>query len=279
MSHRPIKPSTLDGIKRYTKTLKKSLTLTHARALDEAAMAGGYKNFRHAQNVLGKGRPAPAEHLAYISVTWRDADTNAAGEEILSLHLDTPLNALVKPNHLKAARHLLDFKMKTADHLAYDFVESSRKKARRRACAVARTLAFMQATGLRPSSGRSRAYPQGDLRNALPGRDHGSVWFDPTTKVYIYVDEPYADSIKSRVNERQAWSKTHGWAVARPNWAGMYNPDGGCELYLASDKTKGFDLETAVAALNALPPPFIEADWDGKSEPMFPPFESPAAGS
>lgn len=57
----------------------------------------------------------------------------------------------------------------------------------------------------------------------------------------------------------------------------MYNPDGGCELYLAADKAKGFDLAAAANALNALPPPLVEADWDGRSEPMFPPFFSPVA--
>jgi hypothetical protein len=79
------------------------------------------------------------------------------------------------------------------------------------------------------------------------------------------------------MKERQAWADKHGWAIVRPNWAGMYNPDGGCELYLTADKAKGFDLAAAANALNALPPPFVEADWDGRSEPMSPPFFSPTA--
>jgi hypothetical protein len=57
----------------------------------------------------------------------------------------------------------------------------------------------------------------------------------------------------------------------------MYNPDGGCELYLATDKAKGFNLAAACAALNALPPPFVEADWNGRTDALYPPFMSPAA--
>lgn len=277
MSNGPVRPSTLDGIKRYAKTIKTTQGLIHARALDAAAVAGGYQNFAHAQNVLGTAAPAQPMHLAYISVMWRERETKANGQEILTVRLDTPLNTLAKPAHLKAARHFGAFKMPATDHLAHDLVATSQSDARRRACAAARTLVFMQATGLRPSSGRSRAYPRGDYGNALPGHDHASVWFDPATKAYVYVDEPYEGAVDHRVDERQAWSDKHGWAIARPQWKGMYNPDGGCELYLAADKTKGVDLAAAVAALNALPPPFVEADWDGRSEPMFPPFFSPAA--
>lgn len=43
MSKKPVRPSTLDGIKRYAKTLKTRLGMKHAAALDAAAVAGGFQ--------------------------------------------------------------------------------------------------------------------------------------------------------------------------------------------------------------------------------------------
>ncbi len=277
MSTDPIRPSTIDGIKRYAKTLKTDRGVIHAKALDLAAIAGGFQNFAHARGQLERASPAAPEHLAYISVSWRVRETKERGQEILAVRLKTPLSELVKPAHLTSARHLGAFKFAAADHLDHQNVASSQSDARGRACAAARTIAFMEATGLRPSAGRSRAYPRGDLSNAMPNRDHYSEWFHPQTKAYVFVDEPYLRAVEDKGGERAAWAERHGWVIGRPDWLGMYNPDGGCELYLAADKTKGFDVDAAVAALNALPAPFVEDDWDGRSEPMFPPFFSPAA--
>jgi hypothetical protein len=204
-------------------------------------------------------------------------ETKESGQEILTVRLASPLNALVKPGHLKALRFFGAFKLCAEDHLTCDHVASSQSRARRDACEAARALTFMEATGLRPSAGRSRCYPRGDFTNAVPGHDHHSEWFDPTTKAYVYVDEPYKRAIEGISEERQAWALQHGWVIGHPTWLGMYSPDGGCELYLAADAAKGFDMDRAVAALNALPAPFAEADWDGHTEPVSPVFQSPAS--
>lgn len=277
MSNGQIRPSSIDGIKRYAKTLKTSQGVPHAKALNLAAAAGGFQNYTHARRLLEGQASSAAQHLAYISVSWRVRETNATGQEILTVHVKAPLAELVKSHHLKAARHFGAFHFAAPDHLSRDLVASSQSEARRDACAAARTLTFMEATGLRPSAGRSRAYPRGDASKAVPGHDHASEWFDPTTKVYVFVDEPYGRATDWISDERLAWADKHGWAIERPSWAGMYNPDGGCELYVAVDKAKGFDLAGPVAALNSLPPPFVEADWDGRSQAIFPPFVSPAA--
>ena len=57
MSNGPIRPSTLDGIKRYAKTLKANQGLKHARALDAAAVAGGFQNYNHARRHLWPRQP------------------------------------------------------------------------------------------------------------------------------------------------------------------------------------------------------------------------------
>ena len=71
MSNGPIHPSTIDGIKRYAKTLKISQGLTHAKALDAAATAGGFQNYIHARRKLEGAVASSSAHLAYISVSWR----------------------------------------------------------------------------------------------------------------------------------------------------------------------------------------------------------------
>lgn len=277
MSARSIRPSTLIGIKRYAKSIKISQGMKHAEALNAAAVASGFQNYTHALRSLD-GEVGPTRgHLAYISVPWCIRETKESGQEVLTIHLKLPLDSLVKPAHLKAARHFGAFKFAAPDHLCQERTSSSRSEARRSACAVARTVVFMETTGLRPSSGHSRAYPRGSFTNAVPGNDHTSEWYDPATKAYVFVDEPYSRAVSDISPERLAWAEKHGWSIGLSRWAGMYNPEGGCELYLASDNAKGFDLKAALTALNALPPPMAEANWDGQSQTPFSTFVSPAA--
>lgn len=47
-----IKPTTLAGIKRLAKTIKRERRIAHIEALDMAAKAAGYDNFNHARNEL-----------------------------------------------------------------------------------------------------------------------------------------------------------------------------------------------------------------------------------
>jgi hypothetical protein len=275
MSNGPIRPSTLDGIKRFAKTLKASQGLKHVDALDAAAVAAGFQNYAHARRHLSGATRAVSGHLAYITVNWRLRKTRESGQETLPIRLATPLDQLVKPAHLK--RGLAGFRFGAADHLTHDYLADSQSEARRWACAAARTLAFMEATGLRPSAGRSRAYPRGDFQNAVPGMDHSSVWYDPVTRAHVLADEPYHRAVKDIYEDRLAWARRHGWEIVKPSWRGMYYPDGGSVLYLAADKAKGCSLVPIVTALDALPPPMVEADWNGVSAPPSPLFVSPAA--
>ncbi len=135
----------------------------------------------------------------------------------------------------------------------------------------------MDATKLRPSRSFSRVYPGGDSRNAVPGRDHFSIWYDRTTKRYLFADEPYESSIQDRLNEREAWAKQHGFAIDTPQWPGMYAPDIGSRLYLIAHQTKGIPLEPIVATLEKLPNPTVAEPWSGESAPMTPYFVSPGS--
>lgn len=135
----------------------------------------------------------------------------------------------------------------------------------------------MEATRLRPSKSHSRAFPDGRSSNAIPGRDHYSVWYDRDTKRYLFVDEPYEEAAKSKLAEREAWAAAHGFKVVKSAWLGMYAPDVGSRLYLIADTVKGVPLEPIAAALEQMPSPIVEDSWRGESAPMLPLFVSPGA--
>jgi len=60
--------TTLPGIKRAAKTIKRQRGISHAEALNAAAQAAGYQNFRHARNSLASDR-ATAPQLAQPAAT------------------------------------------------------------------------------------------------------------------------------------------------------------------------------------------------------------------
>jgi hypothetical protein len=118
----------------------------------------------------------------------------------------------------------------------------------------------MDATKLRPSKSHSRAFPGGRSSNAVPGRDYYSIWHDRQTKRYLFADEPYEKAVEGKGQERETWTKEHGFVIVKPKWTGMYAPDVGSRLYLIADETKGIPLEPIAAALSptgSMEPPMI----------------------
>jgi hypothetical protein len=270
----------MDGIKRLANSIKVERGIKHIPALEVAAQLAGFQNLKHAQNVLRSGgnrSNARPGHRLYLTVYWRDKESDTRGRETLSIWLGTLWSDLVTLTQLDHHRALSDFRPEGPDHLAVRHLTHSQSQARRDICAAARTLQFMDATKLRPSKSHSRAFPAGRSSNAVPGRDHYSVWYDRETKRYLFVDEPYEMAVEGKVAERAAWSERHGFTIAKPSWPGMYNPDGGSRLYLIADAAKGVPLAPIVAALNRLPTPIVEAAWDGESAPSMPIFFSPGA--
>jgi len=49
-----VKPTTLEGVKRLAKQIKKDTGVTHSAALEEAAKAAGYENYQAAIRGLGE---------------------------------------------------------------------------------------------------------------------------------------------------------------------------------------------------------------------------------
>jgi hypothetical protein len=276
MSTEFIQPSTIDGIKRLANQIKKTEGISHAHALDKASLAARCENYAHARRVLENKPPSrlPGYDL-YISVLWRDLEAGVDGQEVLKIRVARPLDEILKPPAYREARGLGTMRREGSDHLSSAYVAHSQSRARHEACAAARTFQFMEVTGLRPSKAHRRTHPAGDYSSRIPGADHDSAWFDPVARQHIAVSEPYQAAAKHHGAERAAWTKSHNWEIAATNWRGMYNPDGGCELYLAADASKGYSLAPIVAKLDAAPDPIIEANWDGQSLPRSPIFASP----
>jgi hypothetical protein len=272
VSNNHIRPTSIEGIKQLAKRLKRAEGVPHTVALHLASQAAGFENFKHAKRVLGSATtPQRSTHVLYISVPWRDREKNTIGREVLKMLISKPLDALIKPAQYKAAHALRAMRREASDHIADTYTASSQQAARAEACAAARNIQFMEATGWVPSNA-NRSFPRGKFENQMPGSDHDSAWFDPVAKAYIRANEPYSRASLS--SEQRQWAAKHGWALAVSPWKGMYRPDGGTSLFLAADASKGYSLEHAISKLATAPAPIVVANWDGESKPFT--FVSPA---
>ncbi|MDT4872395.1 hypothetical protein D3C85_1500200 [compost metagenome] len=56
--------------------------------------------------------------------------------------------------------------------------------------------------------------------------------------------------------------------MVKPEWSGMYAPDGNSRLYLFARNEKEIPIQAMKAALDALPPPYTVKEWRGESEVM-----------
>ncbi len=273
MSNDHIRPSSIEGIKQLAKRFKRAEGIQHVVALDKASLAAGFQNYKHALRGLDNIVLPPASaHVLYISVPWRDRANNATGREVLKILTNKPLDALISPAKYKAARALTAMRREGPDHIADTYTASSQQAAREEACAAARTIQFIETTGLVPSIAK-RSFPRGQFQNRMPGSDHDTAWFDPIAKAYLRANEPYSRG--GVTPEQQLWATQHGWAVAAAPWKGMYRPDGGSSLFLAADASKGYSLDPIISRLADAPAPIVVANWDGESKPFLPQFISP----
>lgn len=226
-----IRPSTVDGIKKLAKKIRRERNITHTEALESASRQAGYENFVHANRQL-VGAGTPRGFPAYLSVHWRIPrerngeprhDGPRAGREILRVNLAQPLSQIVAKHRVSHDRGLYGFRMEYEDHLEHLTNAQGKDRARKVLLTAARSLRFMEATGLQPAS--TKKYH--DLMRPLekmPGRDHQSQWFDPATEGYVFLDEPYAAALKNHSAERQRWLERNGLQMVAPEWEGIYYP-------------------------------------------------------
>ena len=229
-----IRPSTVDGIKQLAKKIRREHSTPHTEALEVASRQAGYENFVHAKRqLLGAG--AFRGYTVYLSVHWRArrerngelrTEGLRAGREILRVDLARPLHEIVAKHRVSRARGLAGFRVEYEDHLEHLTNEEGRDEARKTLLTAARSLRFMEATGLQPvSTQRYRDLLQS--ARETPGRDHISQWFDPATGGCLLLNEPYAARHEHSSAERLDWLERHGLQIVAPEWEGIYFP-GAC---------------------------------------------------
>lgn len=278
MNNVSIHPSSLEGIKRLAKTLKRDNNTTHLRALDEAAHAAGYQNFQHARNQLANSqreRPrAGARHDVFLTAYWRDEE-GLSGRETLRLEFTKPLNAIVKPRQLPG--YLRHFRWDADDHLETTPDIRDQLTARNLVNRAARTLAFLETTGLVPGSRRGQ-HAVAHRAHGMPNHDHQSTWIDTDSNFELLVDEPYGRfSVESQValmlDDRAEWLRPRGLYIADTRWPGLYSP-GHAHMFLISDDQPR--LAEITRQLDALHFDAPDQTWGGESAAYAPSFISPA---
>lgn len=264
-----VHPTTLSGIKRLAKAIRRDLSITHTQALDQAAQAAGYPNLRHAQRALGAidSSLSRASFALYLTAYWRTR-SGEMGRETLTLSVSVPWPTVLSTQELKRLRHLRNFRADAPDHFETKEDIRDQSHARDLVCAAAREILFMASTGLRPAS-----HAMGLRLRGLPGADHGSNWQDPATGTAVYVDEPYRDSPEF-VAERQSWARNYGFALTTPSWPGMYAP-GSSALYLIAFESFDAELASLTANLNKLSSPPVGEQWSGESAAYSPVLVTP----
>ncbi len=158
MKSKTVSPSTMTGIKRLARQIKAAQGLSYSDALTQASKAAGFTNFRHAQKALPdlpkvQGR---ADHDVYLTAYWREGGSGQSGRETLVIRLPRRWTDLLSSAELRSARGLENFSPEGSDHLSRRQVVRSQNAARESVCHAARTLQFVAATGMRPTSGYCR---------------------------------------------------------------------------------------------------------------------------
>ncbi|AOE83764.1 DUF5623 domain-containing protein [Pseudomonas sp. TCU-HL1] len=213
-------PSTVDGIKRLAKAIKREFGIPHTQALEEAAQKAGFQNFIHAKRAIAQ--TSSLSYVVYISAYWRDRQSTPvnAGRETMQVVLSKPLTDLVTSRQVHYCRNLKGFKLEAADHLERIQDTGSKERAVEELHRAADTLSFLQTTGLIPAHLKPH-FEKMELMHRLPGADHASWWIDPQSTEWVVLDEPY---LHRSSQARTDWFVEHNLKVVQPAWPGLYYP-------------------------------------------------------
>ena len=271
-----VAPTSIDGIKRLAKKLKKAEGLAHHAALNKASQAASFANYAHARSVLRlPSERRRAKHQIFLTAYWNDRETREYGRETLEMWLSVPFLDICSKTEMKRARGLGWFRYVAEDHVVADNVFDRQSLARNMICQANRTTQFMEATGLKPAKHSDLRHPNSLCFDDLPRRDHVTSWIDPSTDQLIMVDEPYLAAVVDD-DDRRAWANHHGWHLEASNWPGMYFPHE-CALFVATDASRGYKFDALMEKINAMPEPVSSENWEGDSSNTHDVFVSPAA--
>lgn len=268
------RPTTLAGVKRLAKFIKRARGIPHHAALDEAAQKAGFQNLRYAQSVLGES--ARDLHQAFVTFYWKEREgflsslepgpVLRSGRTTFKFLLPVPLRDLLPGRALDRTPYIDDdFRLEAPDHLELRSDYYSEHDGVKMAKQVALALNFMAATGLRAPRASEKLRPNLNLSD---NADHCSYWYDEESKCIVILDEPY----RSLFEDDIAWAKDHGFHTVGVPWRGIYYTDETPRLHAVSEPT----LSRLVGKLEALEARLNDEKWTYDSQAYESQFISPA---
>ncbi|PLX41630.1 MAG: hypothetical protein C0605_05430 [Hyphomicrobiales bacterium] len=267
-----IKPTTLTGVKRLAKQLKKTKSITHSEALELASKSANCVSFHHAQRTLPVRSASHSSPYVLLTIYWSDRKRgHRCGRETLRVELTKPILELCDKSGLKYVRGFGNLRIVANDHFICDDIAPSQDYARDRLCTAERSLRFMEHTGLRPYRNRT-TYPKTLIEDKLPDSDHATSWIDQGNGQFILIDEPYGGVPDA--SARAAWAVRTGWRIEKSGWPGMYSPYD-CDLYVGADGRSSYDLDALMGKIESMPAPTVSDHWTGESAPSWETFLSP----
>ncbi|CDM47911.1 hypothetical protein APA66_27395 [Pseudomonas aeruginosa] len=259
-----VQPSTIAGIKRRAKAIRKQQQCPYLVALDVASQNAGFENYHHARRAIARGETStalPNTFSLYLSAYWRDQSITPSkeGRETLKIELPRPLTAFLKKHQVGRGRNLTGFFLESADHLEARSNFSSQSAAREQIQRTALTLQFIEATGLSPATNQRQRAPMEPLHK-LPNVDHESKWVAGSGD-WIHLDEPYHHAWEQpELGYREDWVTKQGLYGVWPKWDGLYFP-GHSRPYLAAANQALLDqVVHIVESLPALMPGDLQ-EW------------------
>lgn len=208
--------STLAGLKSLAKQIQAEQSVPRHNALDLAACAGGFQCYVDAKRKL----PSQSGlHNVTVRQNWWGYETRESGTAQIDLKLQSSLTQLVRPHHLTG--YLGACKVADTVFLERTGQQRHADETQWYIGRIARTLQFMDATGLKPSSAR-RCYPTHEYDSRPPVADHDHCWFDPEARLHILSTEPYPGRSERGAPNQLEWEQRHCWSTIYVDWGGIY---------------------------------------------------------
>ena len=270
-----IQPRTESSLKRLARHISREKGIKFTDALNAAAQQAGYQNYQNFKNQAGaKVYDVEVE----ISASWRAPRPETEfGRVTARVRLSKPVNDLLTPYGFRISRRLNWARMIDGRTLMSDSRIEQRDHALHLVGQAARTLQFIDATGLKPAKPRGKediVYERGQRHELLPRGDHAIYWKEPVTNRILCMNEPYADA-SQLIPEQVDWADRNGYRIRRLEWGSLYWLNGGTVCDLISHKEDGVDIERVINAMKCAPRAFDEEKDDfeetsGRHAPRIP---------
>lgn len=246
------------NLKRQAKRIAREQGCPHHIALNHAAVERGFQNFTDAlRTSRDQERLGTPTYSLILQQWWRNSKTRENGVASVTMPLAQPIEVLVKSHQL--AGYLSGCRV-TGDGMITlptgGYLEDDHDHAHRRVNRIARTLQFMERTGLRPSMS-NRCYPRSDWYNRPPIADHDKCWYHPFTKQFVLSTEPYPGRADQKRLQMTEWCGKYGFEYVLIEGQSMYGY--GTQLFLVSKAGSPANIHRMAADLAVAPLAFADS--------------------